>query len=70
MPATITHTHRPLLHRMLRRLRIWWLHYEINSAEQWIAACEADGITHGTELHYQRKAVAALRVQLAMAEAA
>lgn len=69
MSAAVTHTHRPLLHRVQRCLRIWWLRFEIHSAEQWIADCAREGIAGTDSLLALRFSVQQLRVQLAIAEA-
>lgn len=69
MPAILTHTHRPLWHRLRRRVRIWWLRFEIHSAEQWIADCAREGIAGTDSLLALRFSVQQLRVQLAIAEA-
>ncbi len=69
MPAALTHTHRPMLHRLQRQLRIWWLRFEISSAEQWIKDCAREGIHDTDNLVALRFAVQQLRVQLAIAEA-
>jgi hypothetical protein len=44
------------------------LRFDIDSAEQWIAACERDGITSTDTMRYQRRVVQALRVRLALLE--
>lgn len=69
MTAALTYTRRPLLLRLQRAIAIAWYRYEIRSDEQWIADCERDGITDTEQMHLQRKAVAALRVRLAIWQA-
>ena len=70
MTATLTPTHRPLRHRAARLLRIWWLRWEISSAESWINDCAREGIYASDSLTSLRGRVQELRVQLAIAEAA
>ena len=69
MSATLTPTQRPLLHRAARLFRIWWLRWEISSAESWINDCARDGIHDSDSLTSLRWRVQELRVQLAIQEA-
>ena len=68
--AHVARTRRSVWFRIERRLMIWWLRFEISSAEQWIADCAREGITTGEGLNRLRREVSLLYVQLAQWEAA
>ena len=68
MRPNVIRTHRPLWARVWRMARMLWLHYEIDSAEQFIAQCAASGITNTNQIRYQKRHVETLRVRLAIVE--
>jgi len=65
----ITPTRRSLWHRVKRAVRVAWLRFEIDSAEEWIKDCAADGIFNTEHLRRLDLHLQAMRVQLAIAEA-
>ena len=65
----ITPTRRGVWHRIKRSVRIAFLRFEIDSAEQWLAECARDGIYDSQQIQHLNRHVQELRVQLAITEA-
>ena len=70
MIATTTHTRRPLRLKLAQPFMIWWLRFEIASAEAYADHALAGGVLTADEIALLLANITPLRARLAMWEAA